>query len=293
MDLLQLRYFQAVARHEHMSRAAGELRVAQPSLSRTIARLEDELGVPLFDRQGRRVRLNRFGAAFLRRVDSVLSELDDGRRELADSVGLEYGTVAVAAETLLSMPDLLAGFQAEHPGVGVRLYQSTAPRMAELLARRQVDLCLASQEVVGHRLRTVEVLSEEVLLGVPCAHPLATQRCVPVEALADQPVITTRPGYWHRELTDRLFAAAGLVPRIVMEGDELGAIQPLISAGLGVGLIPAMSRAGTYPPVTLLPLTSPDSHRTLRLVWDDDVYSSAAARGFRDFVLRHAAVLGT
>ncbi|MFC8670418.1 LysR family transcriptional regulator [Streptomyces sp. NPDC057199] len=293
MDLLQLRYFQAVARHEHMSRAAEELRVAQPSLSRTIARLEDELGVPLFDRQGRRVQLNRFGTAFLRRVDRALGELDDARREVADLVGLEHGTVAIAAETLLSLPDLLARFHVEHPGVAVRLYQSTAPRMAEHLARRQVDMCVTSQRIAGDRLQSVDVVREEVLLGVPPTHPLANERRVSIDALAGEPIITTRPGYWHRELTDRLFAAEGLTPIIVMEGDELSAVQPLISAGLGIGLIPAMSRAGTYPTVALLSLTSPDSCRTLRLVWRKDAYLSAAARRFRDFVVQHSAILGT
>lgn len=98
MDLLQLRYFQAVARREHISQAAEELRVAQPSVSRTIARLEKELGVPLFDRRGRQVRLNSYGVAFLRRVDRALSELDEARRELSDAAGLGHGRVTVAAE---------------------------------------------------------------------------------------------------------------------------------------------------------------------------------------------------
>ncbi|KOG85386.1 LysR family transcriptional regulator, partial [Streptomyces varsoviensis] len=89
MDLLSLRCFQVVARHEHISRAAAELRVAQPSVSRTIARLEAGLGVRLFDRNGRQVRLNQYGAAFLRRVDRALGELDDARRELADAAGLD------------------------------------------------------------------------------------------------------------------------------------------------------------------------------------------------------------
>src|SRR5205823_197807 len=99
MDLLQLRYFQAVARHEHVSRAAEELRIAQPALSRSIARLEAELGVPLFDRRGRRVRLNRFGAMFLARAGRALDELDPGQLELRDAAGLAQGTVAVAAQT--------------------------------------------------------------------------------------------------------------------------------------------------------------------------------------------------
>jgi DNA-binding transcriptional LysR family regulator len=87
VDLLQLRYFQAVARHQHVSRAAAELRVAQPALSRAIARLEAELGVPLFDRRGRRVRLNRFGVMFLARAGRALDELDQGQREVRAAEG--------------------------------------------------------------------------------------------------------------------------------------------------------------------------------------------------------------
>jgi DNA-binding transcriptional LysR family regulator len=97
MDLLQLHYFQTVARLEHVTRAAEELRVAQPALSKTIARLEAELGVPLFDRRGRRVALNAGGRAFLRHVHRVFREVEDGRQELADLAGLARGTVTVAA----------------------------------------------------------------------------------------------------------------------------------------------------------------------------------------------------
>src|SRR5947208_851858 len=141
MDLLPLRYFQAVARRGHLSQAADELRIAQPSLSRAIARLEGELGVPLFDRTGRRLRLNRFGVAFLRRVDRALGELDDGRRELADAAGLDHGSIAVASETLLTLTSLLTEFRALHPGADLRVFQSSAETMVEQLRTGEVDLC--------------------------------------------------------------------------------------------------------------------------------------------------------
>src|SRR5256886_1659607 len=96
MDLLQLHYFRTVARLEHMTRAAEELLIAQPALSQTIARLEDDLGVPLFDRLGRRIRLNLFGRAFLGRVERIFAELDQGQRELADLAGGEQGQVDLA-----------------------------------------------------------------------------------------------------------------------------------------------------------------------------------------------------
>lgn len=290
MDLLQLRYFQAVARREHVSRAAEELHIAQPSLSRTVARLEAELGVPLFDRQGRRVRLNRFGIGFLRRVDRALAELDDAQRELADAAGLEHGSVAVAAETLLTLTDLLSSFIAEHPGVSFRLYQSTPPTMIRQLHTGEVDLCLASQPLHDTSLCAIELVREEVLLAVPPTHPLAKRKRTDLAALADEPFITTRPGHWLRTLADQLFANAGLQPTIACEGDEPAAIRPLINAGLGVGLLPIKSREATANPVVAwLHLNTLHAHRTLRLIWRQDSYLSAAAQHFRDLA---AARLG-
>ncbi|MGH3176535.1 MAG: LysR family transcriptional regulator [Streptosporangiaceae bacterium] len=288
MDLLQLRYFQAVARHQHVSRAAAELRVAQPALSRVIARLEAELGVPLFDRRGRRIRLNRFGAMFLARAGRALDELDQGQRELRDAAGLAQGTVAVAAETLRTLSGLLAGFLAGHPGVNFRLFQSPAPAMAARLQAGEVDLCLASQPLPGPALASAELLSEEVLLAVPPSHRLAGRTRVTVSAdggeLAGEPFVTTRPGYWQRALTDRLFTDAV----IVCEGDEPYAIRGLISAGVGIGLMPAMARRlAPDPPVGWLHLDTPGldvpCRRTLSLVWRADAYRPAAARALAEF----------
>jgi DNA-binding transcriptional LysR family regulator len=285
MDLPQLRYFQAVARREHLSQAAAELRVAQPSLSRAIARLEADLGVPLFDRVGRGLRLNRFGARFLRRVDRVLRELDDARSELADAAGLDHGSIAVAAETLLTLTGVLTEFRAEHPGVDIRLYQSSAAAMAKQLHTGDVDLCFASQPLPGPGLRTRELLREEVLLGVPPGHRLAGRERVRLEDLAGEQFVTTRPGYWPRELADRLFAAAGLrPPEYSCESDEPGATGDLISAGLGVGLIPGYARrVATHTPGSWLHLDAPDCYRSLSLVWRADTYFSVAAQRLADF----------
>jgi DNA-binding transcriptional LysR family regulator len=284
MDLLQLRYFQAVARHQHVSRAAAELRVAQPALSRAIARLEAELGVPLFDRRGRRVRLNRFGTMFLARAGRALDELDQGQREVRDAAGLAQGTVAVAAETLRTLSGLVAGFLAGHPGVSFRLFQSPAPVMAARLQAGEVDLCLASQPLPGPALTSAELLSEEVLLAVPPSHRLAGRTRATVGELAGEPFVTTRPGYWQRALTDRLFTDAV----IVCEGDEPYAIRGLISAGVGIGLMPAMARRlAPDPPVGWLHLDVPGldvpCRRTLSLVWRADAYRPAAARALTEF----------
>jgi DNA-binding transcriptional LysR family regulator len=283
MDLLQLRYFQAVARHQHVSRAAAELRVAQPSLSRALGRLEADLGVPLFDRRGRRLVLNRFGAAFLARVDTALDELGQGRRELEDLAGLEHGSVAVAAETLHLLTDPLAGFLAGHPGISFQLHQSPTPAMAGLLHAGQVDFCLASQPVDDEFLEVAELSSDEVLLAVPPAHRLAGRERVGMSDLAGEVFVATRPGYWQRAMIDRLFAQAGLQAVIGCESDEPASVLPLVAAGLGVGLLPTVSRRDNpRRAVAWLHLDVPNCRRSLRLVWRRGVYLSAAARAFRD-----------
>ncbi|MFG2503208.1 LysR family transcriptional regulator [Streptomyces sp. NPDC048441] len=286
MDLLQLRYFQAVARYEHISRAAEELHVAQPSLSRTIARLEAELGSPLFDRQGRRIRLNQYGAMFLRHVDRALTELDDGRRALRDARDTGLGRVGVASETLLTITHLLGSFRVTHPRADVRLFQSNAEEMDRQLRAGEIDFCVASQPLTGSKFESVELAREEVLLAVPRGHWLDGRESVTISEIADEPFVTTRFGHWQRALLDRLFASEGLTPLLSCEGDEPGASQDMISAGLGIGLIPAISRqAGTETrvPVAWVHLNAPDCHRVLTLVWSRDAYLSEAALKFREF----------
>ncbi|MCK7622785.1 LysR substrate-binding domain-containing protein [Streptomyces sp. RS10V-4] len=293
MDLLSLRYFRAVARREHISRAAEELRVAQPSVSRTLARLEAELGVPLFDRQGRTIRLNRYGAAFLRRVERALDELDVGRRELADAAGPDRGSLALAAETLLPLAGLLGDYRTAHPGVAVRLHQSTPAAMLDQLRAREVDYCVASQPLTAPGLDTVRLRREEVQLVVPAGHRLAGRDRVTVADLRTEPFITTRTGHWQRDLLERLFAPTGQRPVVCCEGDEPGVTLHLIRAGIGVGLAPAAARDVTAgEPVAWVPIDAPGCHRTLSLVRRADSYLSPAAARFRDLAVAHFAAAG-
>ncbi|MEV6876196.1 LysR family transcriptional regulator [Amycolatopsis sp. NPDC051128] len=281
MDLSTLRQFLVVARLEHLSRAAEELRVAQPSLSRTIARLESELGTPLFDRAGR-LRLNDAGKLFRGYVERSLGELDAGRRAVAEAVSEGFGTVRLASETFLTLIGPLAAFKRAHPAVEVELHQLPADGMARALLAQEVDLCVAAQPIPVEGLTGVELLDEPVWVATPLGHPLAGRASVRVEDLVGQPFITARRGHWHRRLLDRLFAARDLTPKIVFEGDEPGAIQELISAGLGIGLNPAMARrVAARTPVAWIPVDDPDCRRTITLFWNTGSHLPAAARLMR------------
>ncbi|MFG2914852.1 LysR family transcriptional regulator [Kitasatospora sp. NPDC048298] len=288
MDLNTLGQFLVVARLEHLSRAAEELRVAQPSLSRSIARLEAELGTPLFERGGR-LRLNAAGHLFRGYVERSLGELEAGRRAVAEAAGQGPGTVRLASETFLAFSGPLAAFKCAHPGVEIELHQLPAREMARRLRSQDVDLAVASQPVTAEGLESVLLLEEEVGLAVPVGDPLAGRARqgarVGIEELAGRPFIAARPGHWQRRLLDQLFAARGLVPRIVCESDEAGAIAELISAGLGIGLVPDVARrTATRLPLVWVGVDSPDCRRSLTLFWDAQVRLPAAARLLREAI---------
>ncbi|NUT46944.1 MAG: LysR family transcriptional regulator [Saccharothrix sp.] len=282
MELNPLRQFLVVARLEHLSRAADELRVAQPSLSRTIARLEQELGAPLFDRSGR-LRLNDAGRLFRDHVERALGELDAGRRAVAEATGGGLGAVRLASETFLTLTGPLAAYKRAHPSAELGLHWSLAEDMGRRLRAQDVDLCVASQPIRAEGLESALLFEEEVGVGTPLDHPFAGRASVTVEELADQPFVTARKGHWLRGLLDRLFAARDLTPRIVCESDEHGAIADLIGAGLGIGLVPAFARrAAARVPGAWLPVDGPDCRRRVTLHWSADGHLSAAARLMRD-----------
>ncbi|MGW5360924.1 LysR family transcriptional regulator [Actinopolymorpha pittospori] len=281
MELNALRQFLVVARLEHLSRAADELRIAQPSLSRTIARLESELGTPLFDRSGR-LRLNDAGKLFRDHVERSLGELEAGRRAVAEATSVGLGTVRLASETFLTLTGPLAAYKRAHPSIEIELHWSLAEDMSRRLQAQDVDLCVASQPIHAEGLESMQLFDDAVGVGVPLDHPLASRTSVSIDELADQPFITARKGHWLRRLLDRLFAARDLTPKIVCESDEHSAIADLISAGLGIGLVPGFARrSATRAPVVWIAVDSPDCRRRVTLHWGADSHLSTAARLMR------------
>ena len=281
VDLNMLRQFLVVARLEHLSRAAEELHIAQPSVSRTIARLENELGTPLFDRAGR-LRLNPAGQLFRAYVERSLGELDAGRRAVADATGEGFGAVRLASETFLALTEPLAAFKRSHPAIEVELQQMAADEMARRLRAQDIDLCVASQPIPTAGLESVPLLDEAVGVVTALDHPLASRGSVSIDELADQPFVTARKGHWQRRLLDRLFAEHGLTPRIVCEADEAVAIQELIRAGLGIGFNPDFARRAvpSYP-VAWSAVDHPACRRTLTLHWSTDSRLTTAATQMR------------
>jgi|CeladaMinimDraft_18_1061708.scaffolds.fasta_scaffold03437_2 DNA-binding transcriptional LysR family regulator len=285
MELLQLQYFRKVARLQHLSQAARELHITQPALSQTIAKLEKELGAPLFSREGRRIRLNAYGEAFLERVETALEALEEGRRIVADMAGLEKGVVSLDATFIPHFPDVLDAFRREHPDVGFRISQ--APSRAakeELLMSGRIDFCITCEPVMQPGVRNRPVSAEEIVLAVPAGHPFAGRGRIALREAAGEPFIAFKREHRFRATTDALCREAGFAPDIVCEADESGMILDLIRSGLGIALLPE-SVAGQDGAIRAARILEPVARRTYYLTWKESRYLSQAAAAFRDFVL--------
>lgn len=286
MELLQLHYFQKTARLEHMTKAAEELGIAQPALSKTIARLEAELGAALFDRQNRQIRLNRLGKAFLDKVDRALALLEEGRREVADLAGAERGSIHLATNALNRLAPYLREFRSRYPEVRFHVMQiapASTYEMAALLEKGEVDLIFTAAPFDHPAIREAPVLSAEVRLAVPHGHRLEGRSSVRLAEVKDEPFIEYRDGHPFRRMNEEICRNAGIRPRIVCEVEEPSALVTLVHAGLGVALVP-VCRGDDYPHFAMLPIEDPGCRRTFTLAWLEGRYMSAAALELKAFL---------
>jgi DNA-binding transcriptional LysR family regulator len=289
MEWQQLEYFQTVAREQHFTRAAKKLAISQPALSRSIARLEDELGVPLFERSGRSIRLNRYGEMFLEQVDAALGLINEGVQKLRDMVDPERGTVSLAFLHTLGthlVPDLLGSFRKKHPHIQFQLFQDASSDLFERLKAGELDLCLSSGPVKMSGVVWEELFRDELYVIVPEHHPLADRDEINLWEIADEPFISLKKGYGLRALTDRLCRQAGFTPNITFEGEEVTTVAGLVSAGLGVALIPETGGEDMRQ-IRRLHVRSPHCQRVIGIAWVEGRYLSPAAKLFRQFVLDH------
>lgn len=284
----RLRQFVAAGRAEHVTRAAQALGMPQPTLSRSLARLERELGLPLFVRSGRAVRLTREGRLLLEHAERALGELETGLRAVAGEGSPEGGRVAFGfLHTLGSatVPQLLRVFRLGSPGVRFELVQRGHDELVDLVRTGAVDLCLTSPLPDEPALAVRALHEQELRLVVPEGHPLASRTALRLAEAAQEQFVGLERGYGLRTTSDAWCREAGFVPRLAFEGQEIDTVRGLVAAGLGVALLPA---AGTTDGVVEIEVVEPRATRTLGLVWRRAGAERPAVRAFRETVMATA-----
>ncbi|MDQ0227879.1 LysR family transcriptional regulator [Bacillus sp. 7586-K] len=286
MELLQLHYFLKVAKLEHMTKAAQELRIAQPALSKTIARLEEDLGVPLFERKGRNIRLSSFGKVYLKKVEMALMLLEEGRREVEDLAKIERGSVFLATTTHKCFSDVIGSFISSHPDVKLQITQASEREKVQQLRNGEIDFCITFPPIEQSGIEGLSFLTEEIFLAVPHTHRFANLRSIDLSELADDPFICIKKGNPFREMTDEFCQKAGFTPNIICEVDEHSAVGHFIRMEIGVAFIPGTLIEKIDNSFHLLHINNPTCERTYQIAWREGKYMSEAERKFREFFIQ-------
>lgn len=281
MNLDQLRSFVEVARHGNFTRAADELYLSQPSLSRQIAALEHDLGAELFHRARGGSTLTGAGETLLPLARRMLADAESVRRELAELAGLERGRVRLGATPTLCISlvaEVLSAFHTEHPAIDLHLSEQGSRRLLDELAGGELDLALitTSDATSAERFTVTPLLVEELVVVSSANAPAVTRRdTIDLEAVAGLPQIVFSSTYDLRSTTDAAFRAAGLTPNTVLEGAEMDAVLRFVERGLGVAIVPAMVLIDR-PGLRSVRLRAPTLDRTISVARPADLAMTAA-----------------
>jgi len=286
MEMCQIRYFLAVARHRSFTRAAEHEHVAQPSLSQQIRKLEDELGGRLFDRLGRKIALTPLGAKVFEHARRVMEEVEGARHEVAELLGLRSGNVSVGAIPTVApylLPRVLPAFRRACPSIKVSVREDLTGALVEQLTQGDLDLALLSLPVARGAFVCESLVREPMILAVPARHRLARRgrRRPGLGEIGQEALLLLKDGHCFRDDVLGICKRARVDPQVAFEAGQLDTLVAMVSAGAGVTLLPRMAlphfrRAG----VKLIELADPQPVRTIGIVRARDKFLTAAARAF-------------
>jgi DNA-binding transcriptional LysR family regulator len=288
MELRHLRYFRAIGREEHFGRAAIALRVAQPALTRQIRDLEAELGVELFERLPRGVRLSDAGRVFLADVEEILAQVDRAVNRAKRLGSGHIGTIRVGLSEIIAAHEFISygllTFRESEPGVALDLRSMGSIAQIAAIKDGTLDAGIVYDAHVDERdeeaLDQAVIGTGEIMLAVHRNHRLAERESVSMAELADEPALwperRTAPGYYDRLMTACL--ETGSMPRIVQECTTNSILLSLVAVGMGVGFVTVTRPLPSAPNIRLLPITDLNLTFDVLLVWRNRDRSAALQR---------------
>ena len=282
-----LECFRLAGRLEHFSKAAKALHTSQPAVSRAIARLEEQLGVLLFERTGRSVRLTEHGRLLLHRMEKAHRELEDAQIAIQEmgrtkSRPTRIGFMRSLAGSII--PQLVSSFRTHHPEAQFRFVSSITSPLVDLLEADELDLIFSSAPQDRPSIKWSKLYDQRFFAIGPCDSPLLGAGSIGVRELANQPLITFRNTHSMRTIIEGIFANAGVRPNVALEAEDSNGIPGFVAAGLGVAIL---AQDGEFPKdVALLPTNGPLHTRPVGLAWASGRMMPEAVKSFQEFTLR-------
>ncbi len=239
LTLRQLQVFESVARHLSHSRAAAELYLSQPAVSMQIKQTEEVLGLALFEQVGKKLYLTGAGRELLRYSRNILQQLEEMESVFGEMKGLGRGhlDIAVVSSANYFMPQLLARFFQQYPGIQARLHVANRDAVIRRLEENRADLAIMGQPPEGTEMQAEPFLQNPLVVIAPPSHPLAAQHHVKPAHLAQETFLLREPGSGTRGVAERFFAGHRIHPPSTMEMDTNESIKQSVQAGMGLGII--------------------------------------------------------
>ena len=288
MEMHQLRYFAKVAELGNVTRAAEACFVSQPSLSQQIAKLERELGQPLFERLGRGVRLTEAGRLFKRYSDQILSLTEDARTRVADDP--DSGRIILAAIPTIApyyLPGVLTRFAKECPKARLEIVEETTANILRLLGDGDIDLAILALPIQAEHVHTKALFTEELLAVLPTGHPLASKPKVGLKDLVTEPFVVLNEAHCLTGTTMSFCARHSASPLVTAKSHQLLTVLELVRLGQGVSLIPKMAvPKGKDEGREYRSLAGDKPTRTVALAWNRMRYQTQLFKRFVEFLSR-------
>ncbi|MFP7298496.1 LysR family transcriptional regulator [Neobacillus niacini] len=289
MELRQIQYFMEVAKREHVTEAALALHVAQSAVSRQIFNLETELGVNLFIREGRNVKLTMIGQMFLEHMEQAMKVIEEAQREVEEYLDPLKGTIRIGFPSSLAsytLPTTISAFREHYPQVKFQLKQGSYAELIEGVINGDFDMALIGpvpkqeKKVIGTTLFT-----DNIVALLPENHPLADQPAIKLGQLREDSFVLFPKEYVLREIIVRACEQIGFTPKVSFEGVDTDSIKGLVSAGLGITLIPEITLVDGFPRSTVkIPIIEPNVSRTVGVIVPRERKLLPTVRLFYDFL---------
>jgi LysR family transcriptional regulator, cyn operon transcriptional activator len=289
MEIHQLRYFLDLVHTQHLTQSADRLFVTPSTISHGLRLLEDELGVRLFDRIGRNLRLSESGMAFSAYAARSLQELEAGRMALADLSNLQTGSLTVGViPTFLSslIPRVAAQFTKTYPKVSISIEDLRADSIEKKLLDGQLDVGLAFHPAIRPEIESTILFSERLLAVFSKKHALCRQQRVTLKVLADHPLALLPTSFVTRRMIDAAFESVGVKPTISVQMESIDALINTCAAPHLATIVPERAVL-QYTHLIAIPIQQPSLTRHAGILWRKQASRGTAAKEFARMLYEH------